>query len=132
LAANRRTKTQQPTKKSGRRNGGEHEGVMRQAGRVGEAQCHHFGGVVSWIGDEKKMSSLVINFFLGRSAELNKTLAHCPHPTPSKEAPMGGGGLIHHIHAAVAVIGATMVTCFFGWLKRQSTIKNQLLLCGLG
>jgi hypothetical protein len=31
--------------------------------------------------------SLVIIFFLGRSAELNKTLAHCPRPTPSEEAP---------------------------------------------
>jgi hypothetical protein len=41
---------------------------------------------------QNKSLSLVINFFLGRSAELNKTLAHCPRPTPSKVAPGGRAG----------------------------------------
>ena len=39
-----------------------------------------------------KSLSLIINFFLGRSAELNKTLAHHPHPNPSEEAPEGRAG----------------------------------------
>ena len=62
-----------------------------------------------------------MNFFLDRSAELNKTLAHRPHRTPSKEA-LGQGWLIRHSHAAVAAIGATMVMVFVGWLTRWSTI----------
>jgi hypothetical protein len=36
--------------KTGGRDGGEHGGDIRRAGHVGEARCHHFGGVVSWIG----------------------------------------------------------------------------------
>jgi hypothetical protein len=36
--------------------------------------------------------SLVIIFYLGRSAELNKTLAHRPRPTPFEEAPGGRAG----------------------------------------
>ncbi len=39
--------------KTGGRDGGEYGGDMRRAGRVGEAQCHHFGGVVNWIGGKK-------------------------------------------------------------------------------
>ena len=31
-------------------------------------------------------------FFIGQSAELNKTLAHRPRPTPSAVAPGGGVG----------------------------------------
>ena len=39
--------------KTGVRNGGEHVGDMRQVGSVGEVRCHHFGGIVSWIGGKK-------------------------------------------------------------------------------
>ncbi len=39
--------------KTGGCDGGEHGGDMGQAGCVGEAQCHHFVGVLSWIGGEK-------------------------------------------------------------------------------
>ena len=33
-----------------------------------------------------------MNFFLGQSAKLHKTLEHPPPPTPSAEAPEGGVG----------------------------------------
>ena len=36
--------------KTGSRGGEENGGDIQQAGCVGEAQCHHFGGIVSWIG----------------------------------------------------------------------------------
>jgi hypothetical protein len=67
---------------------------MQRAGHVEELRCHHFGGIVSWIGGKRrnKFLSLVINFFLGRSTKSNKTLVHCPRPTPSKEAPGGKAG----------------------------------------
>ncbi len=57
----------------------------------------------------------MINFFLGQSAELNKTLQHRPPPTPSAEAHRGG--LIRHHHATVVVAnGTTMVVVFVGCL----------------
>ena len=36
--------------KTGGRGGGEHGGDMQRVGRVREVRCHHFGGIVSWIG----------------------------------------------------------------------------------
>jgi hypothetical protein len=36
--------------KTGGRDGGEHEGGIQRAGPIREAQCHHFGGIVSWTG----------------------------------------------------------------------------------
>jgi hypothetical protein len=56
--------------------------------------------------------SLVINFFLGRSGELNKTLTHHPRPTPSAEAPGGGVGLFTICHAAESSNGTTLVMVF--------------------
>ena len=53
-------------------------------------------------------------FFLGQSAELNKTLQHRHPPTPSAEAPGGGGGLILHHHATVVANGTTVVVVFVG------------------
>ncbi len=60
---------------------------------MGEAQCHHFGGVVSWIGGKqlKKIVEFSNYFFLGWSAKLNKTLEHRPRTTPFEEAPGGTG-----------------------------------------
>ena len=80
--------------KTGGHDKGEHGGDMGLAGRVGEVQCHHFVGIVSWVGGKKinKSMSLAIPFFLGWSAKLNKTLEHHPRPTPSAEAPEGGVG----------------------------------------
>ena len=52
-----------------------------------EVQGKHNSIVLGALGVELK--SLVIIFFLGQSAKLNKTLAHHPRPTPSKEAPGG-------------------------------------------
>ncbi len=46
-----------------------------------------------------------------------------PSPNPLRRGSRGWGGLIRHIHAAVAANGATMVTWFVGWLMRQLTIK---------
>ncbi len=51
--------------KTGSHDGGEHGGDMQRAGHMEEALCHHFGGVVCWIGGKKlkKILSLVTNFF---------------------------------------------------------------------
>ena len=39
--------------KTGSCNGGEQRGDMRRARHMKEAQCHHLGGIVNWIGGKK-------------------------------------------------------------------------------
>ncbi len=87
--------------KTGSRNGGENWGGMQQA---------------------NKMLSLVINFFLGRSTELNKTLINRPWSTPSKEAPGGGVGWFA---TSMPLLRQSTPPCYMicWWLTRQRTIK---------
>ncbi len=70
------------------------------------------------------MNPLLIDFFfLGHIIRLTKILIKRPLANPFRRGSRGWGGLICHIHAAVAANGSTMVTWFVGWLTRQLTIK---------
>jgi hypothetical protein len=74
--------------KTGSRVGGKYGGEVRQAGRVGVAQYHHSGGVVSWITgiNYNKPVEFSNYFFLGRFVLFSKTQPHRPRSTSSPEA----------------------------------------------